>query len=59
MRTTTCNRNLLGIIYAFYYCHYIIIIMLDQKTRNFLADRGAGRWYIATIMERTPLNGFR
>jgi len=53
VRTTTRNRNLLGIIsYAFYYCHYIIIIitiMLDQKTRNSLADRGAGRWYIAAI----------
>ena len=54
VRTTTRNRNLLGIIiiisYAFYYCLYIIIItitiMLDQKTRNSLADRGAGRWYI-------------
>lgn len=41
VRTTTCNRNLLGTIsYAFYYCHYIIICMLDQKTRNFQADRG-------------------
>lgn len=54
VQMTTRNRNLLGIIsYVLLLPYYIIIIitiMLDQKTRNSRADRGAGRRYIPTTV---------